>query len=375
MLTLLQTVAARKPTVPIPLRERCLEADGSVPMQHRGSVVVDQPTDAIDVAFYETRARFDASSMLNAASLINQSGASVRFHALLRYPRLISSLPGFQAHNLDALPAHARCLLTGLQLLAHGPGPQYLYKPLLHWVLPGMRRLILLDTDVVMVRPIAELFAEFERFDGALIGLANEQSLLYQKASNWTVVGKNGGVQLMELERMRQSRTYGLALDQFASGTKQQRLGFLGDQSLYSALAASHPPLFHTLGCEWNRQLSMQFGFHNSTVHSCPRRCGLLHANYQPAKCIARLMQTGPMCARWAAFSTQLTNKSSPTYGACPTKGLLPAYRRGFQDAIERFFWDCCIGTPEPLPLRPKKRIPPRRRPKEKGSSPNHSPS
>ena len=61
---------------------------------------------------------------------------------------------------------------------------------------------------------------------------------------------------------------------------------------------------------------------------------------------------------------------SSPTYGACPSKGLLPAYRRGFQDAIERFFWDCCIGTPEPLPLRPKKRIPPRRRPKEKARSP-----
>ena len=317
------------------------------------------------------------TSMRNAASLISRSGdKNVRFHALLRLPHLArGKLPGFRLHSLLELPRHARCLLTGLQLLAHGPGPQYLYKPLLHWVLPGMRRLILLDTDVVMVRPIAELFAEFERFDGALIGLANEQSLLYQKASNWTVVGKNGGVQLMELERMRQSRTYGLALDQFASGTKQQRLGFLGDQSLYSILAASHPPLFHTLGCEWNRQLSMQFGFRNSTVHSCPRRCGLLHANYQPAKCIARLMQTGPTCARWAAFSTLLTNKSSPTHGACPSKGLLPAYRRGFRDAIERFFWDCCIGTPEPLPLRPKKRIPPRRRPKEKGSSPNHSPS
>ena len=80
-----------------------------------------------------------------------------------------------------------------MRRLSHGPGPQYLYKPLLHHVMPAdVDRLILLDTDVVVVRDIRDLHAEFD-FGTAVLGVSNEQSNLYGKNGE----GKNGGVQLL----------------------------------------------------------------------------------------------------------------------------------------------------------------------------------
>ena len=35
-------------------------------------------------------------------------------------------------------------------------------------------------------------------------------------------------------------------------------IGSLGDQTLYSYMSHTHAPLLYKLGCEWNRQLSMQ---------------------------------------------------------------------------------------------------------------------
>ena len=43
------------------------------------------------------------------------------------------------------------------------------------------------DTDRVPLRDVRALFAQFERFDGRLIGVANEQSLLYQRSMHGLV--------------------------------------------------------------------------------------------------------------------------------------------------------------------------------------------
>ena len=96
-----------------------------------------------------------------------------------------------------------------MRRISHGPGPQYLYKPLLHFLLPTVKRLILLDTDTIVLQPIGELWAHFGRFpSGAVLGVANEQTNMYQRASGWTEVGKNGGVQLLDLHAMRASTEY-----------------------------------------------------------------------------------------------------------------------------------------------------------------------
>ena len=287
----------------------------------------------IDIAFFDTRPKPDTGSMERAARRCQSTGAEIRFHAILRVQR---EVPGFRV-TLLTLPPKAQCLYDGMRRLSHGPGPHYLYKPLLHYVMPmDVHRLILLDTDVVVVRDIAELQAEFGRFGTALIGVGNEQSNLYGKHNE----GKNGGVQLLDLRAMRASAEYAAVLDKIASGRDGRRIGYLGDQTLYSFLAKDYRHLFHTLPCEWNRQLSAHFGFANATVHACPRRCGIMHANFAPFKCIAWSMQASPSCSTWKEFNDKLLSPPSPTH-TCPKAAAMT--REKFKLALARYFPDCCV--------------------------------
>ncbi len=357
-----------RPKEPVTRRPACLSNTSRAAEGEPGLASIGDD-DPIDIAFYDTRPRVSTASMLAAAALANTS-SRVRFHALLRYPVRI---PGFRVHSLS-LPPAAKCLYDGMARLAHGPGPQYLYKPLLHWVMPkDVRKLILLDTDVIVVRDIARLYAQFGAFGTAVVAIANEQSLLYQRGSNWKMEGKNGGVQLLDLQRMRRSSSYARALDRVASGEDGRRIGYLGDQTLYTFLAADYPRLFHTLPCEWNRQLSMHFGFRNVSVHACPRRCGIAHANYGPFKCVAKLLQRDPSCTNWARFASSLIRRETSTAGrlvggkllggrvtigaavpACPK--LESGKRSVFHRAIIDFFGDCCVPDANLSAYRPPAR-------------------
>uniref|UniRef100_A0A7S0PZA7 Hexosyltransferase n=1 Tax=Coccolithus braarudii TaxID=221442 RepID=A0A7S0PZA7_9EUKA len=296
-----------------------------------------------DVAFYDTRSNPNEKGMRRAAALFNSS--RVRFHALLSYPREIQGMHV----TVLSLPDPARCIYRNLCRLSHGPGPKYLYKPLLHWVFSqDVKRIIVLDTDVVVIRPISELWAQFDHFGDAMIGIAYEQSRLYvdQHGKNY---GTNGGVQLLDLEKMRASKRYAEALDWLASGIGQSQhgnangryyIGYLGDQTLYSYLAKSHPDLLYRLPCEWNRQLSMHFSTRNASVHACPQPCGVLHANFGPLKCVAGIMQSNPSCETWKQLRTGVALNN----GALPMKfAKCPGSReREFRSFSERFFSDCC---------------------------------
>jgi len=315
---------------PVALLPLCLNGTQPLaPPAPPGAAVGDDGL--IHVAFYDTRRRPNEKGMRRASALFNSS--RVRFHALLTYPRQIE---GFRVTPLT-MPPSASCIHRNLCRLSHGPGPQYLYKPLLHWVFPqDVQRVIVLDTDVVVLRDIGELWAEFDRFGTAMVGIANEQSNLYHNHA----IGKNGGVQLLDLAKMRASQRYADALDLYASGSDRRYIGYLGDQTLYSFMAWSHADLLYQLPCEWNRQLSMQFGFRNASVHSCPRRCGLLHANFGVLKCVANVMQSDPSCETWKQLRTGVTANGAPPP---PAVAACPGSRRGeFRRAATRFFSDCC---------------------------------
>jgi len=284
----------------------------------------------IHVAFYDTRApqRRNWMGVLRAAAMLD--GPGVRLHALLASP-LPPSVPAhIRVAALELRSPGARCLHANLVRLSHGPGRTYLLKPLLHFVLPpSVRRVLVLDTDVVMIRPLAELWGQFARFGPeAVLGLVAEQSSLY----SGNAIGKNGGVQLLHLERMRRSPAYAAALDHYATGRGGAWLGYLGDQTLYSFMAYSHGALFHSLGCEWNRQLSVHFGLEAQRQHACAAPCGLLHANSPDLKCIGTAMQlANGSCVEWRRLQRNSSCVRNRGVGA------------KFRTAAATYFASCCL--------------------------------
>ncbi|XP_065187905.1 xyloside xylosyltransferase 1-like [Sycon ciliatum] len=148
--------------------------------------------------------------------------------------------------------------------------------PVVYRVLPDtVKRVIITDTDLKFLADIRGLWSRFEQFtDEQVIGLAHDAQPVYyhifhkhRQANPGTRVGApppdglpgfNSGVMLQDLEKMRDADAYRNVLDpklvaQLAD--KYQFKGHLGDQDLYSLLVVEHEHLFHTLPCNWNRQL------------------------------------------------------------------------------------------------------------------------
>ena len=164
----------------------------------------------------------------------------------------------------------ARAMYTALRATATGPGGLYLYKPLLHLVLPRtVPRVIVLDTDLFVFASLRGLWDLFGRFDTPqLIGLAQarpphirppmppthppvrrrmpaascvctqhrprgagtwqEQCPSYQEVRALGGRGFNGGVQLLALDKMRASPHYGQLLWKHARRQLPMKPGGIG---------------------------------------------------------------------------------------------------------------------------------------------------
>jgi hypothetical protein len=132
---------------PVVKRARCLNASDHLPASSLSADATAELT--IDVAFFDTRDKPHIDAMTRAAALCNAT--RVRFWAILR--RALD-VPGFNVAVLR-LPHVAACIYAGLRSLSRPPGTEYLYKALLHHVMPRtIRRLIVLDTDIVMLTDV-----------------------------------------------------------------------------------------------------------------------------------------------------------------------------------------------------------------------------
>ena len=243
------------------------------------------------------------------------SSLPVQIHVVTDVPFVPGDYPiSYRTHLLEEskLPEAALRMHRKFAKVTHGPGNIYMWKPLLH-LLPSLslvERAIVLDLDVFIPRgqDLAALYREFDAFpSSAVIGVAKEQQPTYDDNPHIARgEGRNGGVQLLHLGRMRVAQsgsstaailappaaaTYASALEECSSGACGD-IGYLGDQTFYSALATRHPSLLHTLPCGWNRQLSFQFQLSSrdwyarhggerrfNETHACHDPCRLVHAN------------------------------------------------------------------------------------------------
>lgn len=195
----------------------------------------------------------------------------------------------------ERLDARRRSLLARLRATARGPGLIYMMKPFLPWMLPTVRRAIVLDHDLYFVEPPARLWSEFRRFDHSqMIGVARDVmgSVLYPDST----FGVNGGVQLLDLERMRSTPKYEQALNTIANSGAV--IGYLGDQTLYTLIGDAHPDLLYHLSCKFNRQLNVHFRM-PVEAYACGDGCAVIHGNQPRWKSEMK---------RWGAGSWSLSN-------------------------------------------------------------------
>lgn len=294
----------------------------------------DEAEGFLHVIFIDDRPSPDVGTMMSVARMGN--GSKVRFVALLRSNVLRGRRSlhehGFSVLSLDdaALPAHARCVHRGLERLVPKGSKMRgaaLYKPMLHWLLPKeMEHALVLDSDTVPLRPLDGLLDEIPKMrrKGALIALVPEQSHFYRDGKHFQmapgVIGFNGGVQLHDLKSLRSSKAWDTALDALQAGLLVHRIGYSGDQNLYNVIVSLFPHFFHTLGCEWNRQmgswamsgrkLSVKRDLQDdSAIHECASPCALLHFN--AFKCGAAAMHAASgSCARWMRLLADIDGMS-----------------------------------------------------------------
>ena len=234
----------------------------------------------------------------NLAAQLNASSTSpVQFHLVTDGPPEPSDWA--RGYSLGSMPAEALALHQNFSHLTHGPGAVYMWKPLLHWLLP-LDRAIIIDSDVLVLADLAELWRHFDSFgETQVLGLANEQAPLYAELSRR---GFNGGVQLAHLQRMRRADSvYDAQLRAAASGG-YGHIGYLGDQTMFSVMRDRAPSLFYQLPCGWNRQLSNHFVGHPrfAEYYACDEPCSLVHANqpqFKPVIGALQRLRRRPSCA------------------------------------------------------------------------------
>ena len=182
-------------------------------------------------------------------------------------PRTISIEPA-------AMPPRAAAFLRTVHPSCHARGYAYLFlKVLAPELLPDEERLLILDPDAIVLADLAELWAEFGRFDARqLLAMAPDQSDRYyyrlQNAADdayspgWRGVpfgvGVNGGVLLLHAARARATGfaealaalTHRGAAERAAGGLA----GFcdLAEQDTLNLAIARRPALWRPLHCRWN---------------------------------------------------------------------------------------------------------------------------
>ncbi|XP_030842708.1 xyloside xylosyltransferase 1-like [Strongylocentrotus purpuratus] len=184
--------------------------------------------------------------------------------------------------DIDALAKELAPLVEMMQEQIQGNHPYYkdaifFLSTMLHKeLLPEyVHRVIMLDTDLVFMSDIKELFEHFDHFQGDnIMGVVHEQQpvyrhifSLYRSQNPGTRVGNpppdgltgfNSGVLLLDLDRMLQS----VHFEDYMRPEKVVELrdkfhfkGHLGDQDFYTLVSMEMEDLFYNLPCSWNKQL------------------------------------------------------------------------------------------------------------------------
>lgn len=282
----------------------------------------------------------------------------IRFHAVVT--KITPRLPvWYQQHEIAKMPDDAKEQHRNLTIGKRPGAHVYLWKPFLYRLLTDVDRLLVLDLDVVLVSgsKLQGLWGVFDHFDrDQVLGVAFEQGPTYGRA----IDGRNGGVQLQHLARMRdgimKTSSYDELLREYAAGGVSSR-GFglrgwdrtepnLGDQTLYTHLCGVAPQLCHRVPCGWNRQMSTRYYTSANFLtrwHNCSTRCHMLHFNQPLLEQLVPELQRPrgrtPDCAECRGALARLENRTRAARSSNPkfSWGESKQY-------MARMVESCCCG-------------------------------
>ncbi|MEO6193729.1 MAG: glycosyl transferase family 90 [Thermoanaerobaculia bacterium] len=175
--------------------------------------------------------------------------------------------PRFQ-ERLQAWPAEVRKKIAWTLYPISYPGVEDaekwrgLFKPCASerlfypYLIAGTDRVLYVDTDILFLRPLDDLWRQFDRFKPAqLAALAPEGEVA---ALNWykrfakhpyvQPLGVNSGVMLMDLKKMREARWR----ERMLAYRKQYTAIPWGDQDLINIFFAESPEMLSVFSCDWN---------------------------------------------------------------------------------------------------------------------------
>ncbi|CAB3400326.1 unnamed protein product [Caenorhabditis bovis] len=147
----------------------------------------------------------------------------------------------------------------------------------------SVKKVILMDTDILLKTDIMELWRNFHRFTAKTIFAASENLSLYYlntqaKRFVWPAFGKgyNTGVVLIDLEKLRNSTNWN-ALWRKATEEQLRIHGpaILADQDIFNSVFLQNPSWVLKLGCGYNYQIGITASPHKF----CLNEPKLVHFN------------------------------------------------------------------------------------------------
>ncbi|XP_067653238.1 glucoside xylosyltransferase 2-like [Haliotis asinina] len=131
---------------------------------------------------------------------------------------------------------------------------QRLFLP---YIIPNVTRLIYVDTDVIFLSPVDNLWGQFDHFNKSHIAALVQESedITYDwykriaKTPYYGKLGLNSGVMLMDLVRLREHQWLEKIINYFKEYLPKL---LLGDQDLINIYFYFEPEKVYVCSCEWN---------------------------------------------------------------------------------------------------------------------------
>ena len=221
-------------------------------------------------------------------SLLFHRRSHLHLHIITDKPAFITLSVIFQTWDLEDVSISFYLLETYEYLLLNIPNKHHsglfgLTKLIVEQILPAeIHRVIVLDTDIVVMDSLHELWKMFGRMrPHQFVGLVENLSNYYveKRLFSLLVRGYNTGVMLMDLSKMREMNWGGLW--RIECDLLNRKIGSLkqADQDIMNSYLEKHPSTVYPVTCVWNYQISAKSLSNHICSFSEENRIRIVHWN------------------------------------------------------------------------------------------------